>query len=202
MKKYFSLLALLVSVLAGAVAFVSCGDDDKSPEPSSEYTGGTFTFCYGAPESELDIAYFKFKFTFVDENGKEKTEEDIATKDAFTASNPDPTQKAAGFKFYKRPVQVYSLPASLRVETEIVLKGSSELTAEKYDIGQALFAYFQPKGAQLAQAWSGTLLNTKGVKTSSLATKLKIYQDGATNTFVIDKTGSVKRYGTSYNSIP
>lgn len=194
MKKYFSLLFLLVAVFAGAFTFMSCGDDDKSPEPSTEFKKGTFTFCYGVPASELNIAYFKFKFTFIDENGKEKTEEDIVTKDGFTASNPDPSQQTTGFKYYKRPVQVNSLPASLKVETEIVLKNSEELTEEKYDIGQALFAYFLPNGAQYAQAWSGTVLQSKGVAVSMLAEKIQVYQNEAAKTFIIQKTGAISRY--------
>ena len=133
----------------------ACGDDDNpTPEPNKEYTKGTFYFCYGTLESELDIAYFKFKFTYIDENENEKSQEVVTSKEGFSENIPDPTlQTQKDLRFFKYPIRISSLPSSVKCETQIILNNES-LTKDKYDIAQTMFIYFQPDGSTLAKTWS------------------------------------------------
>ncbi len=198
MKRYFDFFVVAIATVIGMGLFAACGVDDDTPNtgPSTEITKGTFYFCYGVPESELDVAYFKFKFTFLDEKGNEKSEEIVATKEAFSASNPDPTlQSETDLRFYKQAVRISSLPSSVRCEPQIVIKGSEELDKDKYDVGQTIFVYFQPDGSQYAQTCStGSMKRYKGVPKDKLQEILGSFQKSAKKTFLIQKTGAVSLY--------
>lgn len=171
----------------------ACGDDDNpTPEPSKEYTKGTFYFCYGTLESELDIAYFKFKFTYIDEKGNEKSQEVVASKKDFSENIPDPAlQTHKDLKYFKYPIRISRLPSSVKCETQIILNKES-LTKEKYDIAQTLFIYFQPDGSKLAQTWS-TISSTRytGVQADKVQSVFERLQKSTTKTFLIQKSGAV-----------
>lgn len=171
----------------------ACGDDNNpTPEPSKEYTKGTFNFCYGTLESELDIAYFKFKFTYIDEKGNEKSQEVVASKKDFSENIPDPAlQTQKDMRYFKYPIRISRLPSSVKCETQIILNGES-LTKEKYDIAQTMFIYFQPDGSTLAQTWS-TISSTRytGVQADKAQSVLERLQKSTTKTFLIQKSGAV-----------
>lgn len=197
MKKHFKITLLAVVSLITAGLLSACGGDDSNPapKPTDEYSKGTFTFCYGANESELDYATFKFKYTFLDENGKEKTEEETVEKSQFTADNPDPTVTASNMRFCKHSVRLYALPGSVKIETTITLKDNALMTADKYDVSQTMFAYFQPDGAKYAQSWSsGTVISYKGVQKDKLTDIFSILQRSASLSFIIQKNGNLTKY--------
>lgn len=196
MKRYLKTLLIAITAITGISLFCACSDNDTpAPTPDGEYTKGKFIFCYGAPESELDFVHFEFKFTFLDEKGNEKSETTIVTKEGFTAQNPDPSlQTEKDLRFFRYPVSISSLPSSVKIETKIVLKSGEELTSDKYNTGQALFVYFQPDGNQYAQAWSTTLVRTNDANKADLEKLFNIYQNNASKTFVIQKSGAVSEY--------
>ena len=172
------------------------GDDDKpTPEPNKEYTKGTFYFCYGTLVSELDIAYFKFKFTYIDEKGNEKSQEVVASKEGFSENIPDPTlQTQKDLRYFKYPIRISSLPSSVKCETQIILNNES-LTKDKYDIAQSMFIYFQPDGSTLAQTWStSSLTRYTGVQADKVQNVFEILQKSSTKTFLIQKSGAVSLY--------
>lgn len=196
MKNFLKRVLPVFIVILGIGVFTACGDDNNDPTPSpDEYTKGTFTFCYGALESELDIATFKFKFTYLDEKGKEKTDESIVSKEGFVYNNPNPLVPVEGMKFCKLSVPVNALPGSVKCETFIILKGAEQLTNDKYDFAQTVFVYFQPNGAQYAQTWSSSsVVRYGGVNKDKLSNVVELLQKSASNTFVIQKTGAVSLY--------
>lgn len=175
----------------------ACGgnDDNPTPEPNKEYTKGTFYFCYGTLVSELDIAYFKFKFTYIDEKGNEKSQEVVASKEGFSEKIPDPTlQTQKDLRYFKYPIRISSLPSSVKCETQIILNKES-LTKDKYDIAQAMFIYFQPDGSTLAQTWStNSLTRYTGVQADKVQNVFEILQKSSTKTFLIQKSGAVSLY--------
>ena len=193
MKQYLKLFIAAFTAVVGISMLTACGDDDNpTPEPSKEYTKGTFYFCYGTLESELDIAYFKFKFTYIDEKGNEKSQEVVASKKDFSENIPDPAlQTHKALKYFKYPIRISRLPSSVKCETQIILNKES-LTKEKYDIAQTLFIYFQPDGSKLAQTWS-TISSTRytGVQADKVQSVLERLQKSTTKTFLIQKSGAV-----------
>lgn len=193
MKQYLKLFIAAFTAVVGISMLTACGDDDNStPEPSKEYTKGTFYFCYGTLESELDIAYFKFKFTYIDEKGNEKSQEVVASKKDFSENIPDPAlQTHKDLKYFKYPIRISRLPSSVKCETQIILNKES-LTKEKYDIAQSLFIYFQPDGSKLAQTWS-TISSTRytGVQADKVQSVFERLQKSTTKTFLIQKSGAV-----------
>lgn len=193
MKQYLKLFIAAFTAVVGISMLTACGDDDNpTPEPSKEYTKGTFYFCYGTLESELDIAYFKFKFTYIDEKGNEKSQEVVASKKDFSENIPDPAlQTHKDLKYFKYPIRISRLPSSVKCETQIILNKES-LTKEKYDIAQTLFIYFQPDGSKLAQTWS-TISSTRytGVQADKVQSVLERLQKSTTKTFLIQKSGAV-----------
>ena len=196
MKQYLKLFIAAFTAVVGISMLTACGDDDNpTPEPSKEYTKGTFYFCYGTLESELDIAYFKFKFTYIDEKGNEKSQEVVASKKDFSENIPDPAlQTHKDLKYFKYPIRISRLPSSVKCETQIILNKES-LTKEKYDIAQTLFIYFQPDGSKLAQTWS-TISSTRytGVQADKVQSVLERLQKSTTKTFLIQKSGAVSLY--------
>ena len=197
MKQYLKLFIAAFTAVVGISMLAACGgDDDKpTPEPNKEYTKGTFYFCYGTLESELDIAYFKFKFTYIDEKGNEKSQEVVATKKDFSENIPDPTlQTQKDMRYFKYPIRISSLPSSVKCETQIILNNES-LTKEKYDIAQSMFIYFQPDGSTLAQTWStSSLTRYTGVQADKVQNVFEILQKSSTKTFLIQKSGAVSLY--------
>ena len=193
MKQYLKLFIAAFTAVVGISMLAACGDDDNpTPEPNKEYTKGTFYFCYGTLESELDIAYFKFKFTYIDEKGNEKSQEVVASKKDFSENIPDPAlQTHKDLKYFKYPIRISRLPSSVKCETQIILNKES-LTKEKYDIAQTLFIYFQPDGSKLAQTWS-TISSTRytGVQADKVQSVLERLQKSTTKTFLIQKSGAV-----------
>lgn len=193
MKQYLKLFIAAFTAVVGISVLTACGDDDNpTPEPSKEYTKGTFYFCYGTLESELDIAYFKFKFTYIDEKGNEKSQEVVASKKDFSENIPDPAlQTHKDLKYFKYPIRISRLPSSVKCETQIILNKES-LTKEKYDIAQTLFIYFQPDGSKLAQTWS-TINSTRytGVQADKVQSVFERLQKSTTKTFLIQKSGAV-----------
>lgn len=193
MKQYLKLFIAAFTAVVGISMLTACGDDDNpTPEPSKEYTKGTFYFCYGTLESELDIAYFKFKFTYIDEKGNEKSQEVVASKKDFSENIPDPAlQTHKDLKYFKYPIRISRLPSSVKCETQIILNKES-LTKKKYDIAQTLFIYFQPDGSKLAQTWS-TISSTRytGVQADKVQSVLERLQKSTTKTFLIQKSGAV-----------
>ena len=196
MKNFLKKVLPVFLAVLGIGAFTACGDDNDDPVPSpDEYTKGTFTFCYGALESELDIATFKFKFTYLDEKGKEKTDESIVDKEGFVFDNPNPLLRVDGMKFYKQSVALSSLPASVKCEVSIVMKGGEQLTKDEYDLAQTSFVYFLPSGAQYAQTWSSSsVVRYEGVEKDKLSQAVDLLQKDASNTFLIQRTGTVSLY--------
>lgn len=196
MKKFLKKVLPVFFAILGIGVFTACGDDNDNPAPSpDEYSKGTFTFCYGALESELDIATFEFKFTYLDEKGKEKTDESIVSKEGFVYDNPNPLVPAEGMKFYKQAVAISALPGSVKCEVSIILKDAGLLTQDKYDLAQTVFVYFMPNGAQYAQTWSSSsVLRYGGVPKENLSNVADLLQKSANNTFVIQKTGAVILY--------
>lgn len=197
MKQYLKLFIAAFTAVVGISMLAACGgDDDKpTPEPNKEYTKGTFYFCYGTLVSELDIAYFKFKFTYIDEKGNEKSQEVVASKDGFSENIPDPTlQTQKDLRYFKYPIRISSLPSSVKCETQIILNNES-LTKEKYDIAQSMFIYFQPDGSTLAQTWStSSLTRYTGVQADKVQNVFEILQKSSTKTFLIQKSGAVSLY--------
>ena len=197
MKQYLKLFIAAFTDVVGISMLAACGgDDDKpTPEPNKEYTKGTFYFCYGTLVSELDIAYFKFKFTYIDEKGNEKSQEVVASKDGFSENIPDPTlQTQKDLRYFKYPIRISSLPSSVKCETQIILNNES-LTKEKYDIAQSMFIYFQPDGSTLAQTWStSSLTRYTGVQADKVQNVFEILQKSSTKTFLIQKSGAVSLY--------
>lgn len=197
MKQYLKLFIAAFTAVVGISMLAACGgDDDKpTPEPNKEYTKGTFYFCYGTLVSELDIAYFKFKFTYIDEKGNEKSQEVVASKDGFSEKIPDPTlQTQKDLRYFKYPIRISSLPSSVKCETQIILNKES-LTKDKYDIAQAMFIYFQPDGSTLAQTWStNSLTRYTGVQADKVQNVFEILQKSSTKTFLIQKSGAVSLY--------
>ena len=197
MKQYLKLFIAAFTAVVGISMLAACGgDDDKpTPEPNKEYTKGTFYFCYGTLVSELDIAYFKFKFTYIDEKGNEKSQEVVASKDGFSENIPDPTlQTQKDLRYFKYPIRISSLPSSVKCETQIILNNES-LTKEKYDIAQSMFIYFQPDGSTLAQTWStSSLTRYTGVQADKVQNVFDILQKSSTKTFLIQKSGAVSLY--------
>ena len=197
MKQYLKLFIAAFTAVVGISMLAACGgDDDKpTPEPNKEYTKGTFYFCYGTLVSELDIAYFKFKFTYIDEKGNEKSQEVVASKDGFSENIPDPTlQTQKDLRYFKYPIRISSLPSSVKCETQIILNKES-LTKEKYDIAQSMFIYFQPDGSTLAQTWStSSLTRYTGVQADKVQNVFEILQKSSTKTFLIQKSGAVSLY--------
>ena len=197
MKQYLKLFIAAFTAVVGISMLAACGgDDDKpTPEPNKEYTKGTFYFCYGTLVSELDIAYFKFKFTYIDEKGNEKSQEVVASKDGFSENIPDPTlQTQKDLRYFKYPIRINSLPSSVKCETQIILNNES-LTKEKYDIAQSMFIYFQPDGSTLAQTWStSSLTRYTGVQADKVQNVFEILQKSSTKTFLIQKSGAVSLY--------
>lgn len=196
MKKFLKSVLPVFFAILGIGMFTACGDDNDDPAPKSdEYSKGTFTFCYGALESELDIATFKFKFTYLDEKGNEKTDESIVSKDGFVYDNPNPLVPTEGMKFCKQSVAISALPGSVKCEVSIILKGAELLTKDKYDLAQTVFVYFLPNGAQYAQTWSSSsVVRYGGVNKDKLSDVVDILQKSASNTFVIQRTGAVSLY--------
>ena len=197
MKQYLKLFIAAFTAVVGISMLAACGgDDDKpTPEPNKEYTKGTFYFCYGTLVSELDIAYFKFKFTYIDEKGNEKSQEVVASKEGFSENIPDPTlQTQKDLRYFKYPIRISSLPSSVKCETQIILNNES-LTKEKYDIAQSMFIYFQPDGSTLAQTWStSSLTRYTGVQADKVQNVFEILQKSSTKTFLIQKSGAVSLY--------
>ena len=197
MKQYLKLFIAAFTAVVGISMLAACGgDDDKpTPEPNKEYTKGTFYFCYGTLVSELDIAYFKFKFTYIDEKGNEKSQEVVASKDGFSENIPDPTlQTQKDLRYFKYPIRISSLPSSVKCETQIILNKES-LTKDKYDIAQSMFIYFQPDGSTLAQTWStSSLTRYTGVQADKVQNVFEILQKSSTKTFLIQKSGAVSLY--------
>lgn len=197
MKQYLKLFIAAFTAVVGISMLAACGgDDDKpTPEPNKEYTKGTFNFCYGTLESELDIAYFKFKFTYIDEKGNEKSQEVVASKEGFSENIPDPTlQTQKDLRYFKYPIRISSLPSSVKCETQIILNKES-LTKDKYDIAQSMFIYFQPDGSTLAQTWStSSLTRYTGVQADKVQNVFEILQKSSTKTFLIQKSGAVSLY--------
>lgn len=197
MKQYLKLFIAAFTAVVGISMLAACGgDDDKpTPEPNKEYTKGTFYFCYGTLVSELDIAYFKFKFTYIDEKGNEKSQEVVASKDGFSENIPDPTlQTQKDLRYFKYPIRISSLPSSVKCETQIILNNES-LTKDKYDIAQSMFIYFQPDGSTLAQTWStSSLTRYTGVQADKVQNVFEILQKSSTKTFLIQKSGAVSLY--------
>lgn len=196
MKSYFKTLLIAIMAITGFNLFTGCSSNDNSaPEPENEYTKGKFVFCYGAPESELNYVHFEFKFTYLDEKGNEKSETAVVTKEGFTAQSPTQAlQTLTDFRYYNYSISINSLPSTVKVETKIVLKSDEELTADKYDVGQSLFIYFLPDGKQYGQSWSSSSVSSKGVSKERLTTKLSSYQNSASKTFIIQKSGVVSEY--------
>lgn len=197
MKQYLKLFIAAFTAVVGISMLAACGgDDDKpTPEPNKEYTKGTFYFCYGTLVSELDIAYFKFKFTYIDEKGNEKSQEVVASKEGFSEKIPDPTlQTQKDLRYFKYPIRISSLPSSVKCETQIILNKES-LTKDKYDIAQSMFIYFQPDGSTLAQTWStSSLTRYTGVQADKVQNVFEILQKSSTKTFLIQKSGAVSLY--------
>lgn len=196
MKQYLKLFIAAFTAVVGISMLAACGhDDNPTPEPSKEYTKGTFYFCYGTLESELDIAYFKFKFTYIDEKGNEKSQEVVASKESFSEKIPDPTlQTQKDLRYFKYPIRISSLPSSVKCETQIILNNES-LTKDKYDIAQTMFIYFQPDGSTLAQTWStSSLTRYTGVQADKVQSVFEILQKSTTKTFLIQKSGAVSLY--------
>lgn len=196
MKKFLKSFLPVFFAILGIGVFTACGDDNDNPAPSpDEYSKGTFTFCYGALESELDIATFKLRLTYLDEKGNEKTDESIVSKEGFVYNNPNPLVPAEGMKFCKQSVTVSALPGSVRCEVSIILKGAEQLTKDKYDLAQTVFVYFQPNGSQYAQTWSSSsVVRYGGVSKDKLSDAVDLLQKSASNTFIIQKSGAVSLY--------
>lgn len=196
MKNFLKRVLPIFFAILGIGMFAACGDDKDDPVPSpDEYSKGTFTFCYGALESELDFVTFKFKFTYLDEKGKEKTDERIVGKEGFVYDNPNTYLPAEGMKFCKQAVTISALPGSIKCETFIIPKSAEQLTNDKYDLAQTVFVYFQPNGAQYAQTWSSSSVSRyEGVKKDKLSNVVELLQKSASNTFVIQKIGAVSLY--------
>ena len=82
MKKFKTMMAMMLALVSMCVAFSSCSsdDDDKNipVEETKVPTTGAIVFLYAATEDELSICDMIAEYT--DENGATKTEAITATK--------------------------------------------------------------------------------------------------------------------------
>ena len=204
MKKFINLFSVLFALFATVGIISSCSSDNDTPTPPSPsgFSKGTFYMYYGTTDDELDIASFKFKFTYRDENGNEKTEEDVVDKSAFTATLPykEYISQVDGLKFYKRPVKINSLPGVVKCEASYVLKNGTEIAAEKINAAQAIVLSFQPDGSQ--NSFVGKISSTKGngVEKDKIQGLLDSYMKTASRLYIIQKSGDILTQSISGSS--